>query len=257
MSILTTIAANQVLNNYCITEPNEIPIEDLVYGEGAIIQEANITGALGRIVFGKNTAIITVSKNISNPGQKRFVIAHELGHFKLHKNLRRIYNCNETAFLEWNKRGSHETEANQFASELLMPRTIFQEKCKGKKFSMQLVKDLAGEFNTSITSTAIKYSQHGVYPIAVIFSRKNIVKWSSISEGFPLQFIGNETHVPSGTVAYDYFASGRIPIQPELVDAMDWFASDFNVKQYQSWKFYEQCLVFKTLNAVMSFLWCK
>ena len=27
----------------------------------------------------------------------------------------------------------------------------------------------------------------------------------------------------------------------ELIDAIDWFPEDFNIKKYQRWQFYEQC----------------
>src|ERR1051325_11598769 len=126
MTSRATLAASKVISDYYITRANEIPIEDLLNAEGAILQEKPMNGADGRIMFGKTYSIIVVNSKIQNKQKRRFVLAHEFGHLKMHKNIQRFFNCDEKAFMEWHQKGSHESEANEFAAEFLMPTKLFK-----------------------------------------------------------------------------------------------------------------------------------
>jgi Zn-dependent peptidase ImmA (M78 family) len=65
-----------------------------------------------------------ISVNLIHPAKRKyFTIAHELGHYHLHKNKSTIFSCGDL-FQEQN---THmETEANTFAAELLMPIETFR-----------------------------------------------------------------------------------------------------------------------------------
>src|SRR5690606_18091190 len=147
-----------------IEDPKDFPLDLIVYGRGATLVEKPLSNSEGRIVFGKSRAIITVNSNISYEGKKRFVIAHELGHFEMHRNLVPVHHDND-ATLDYFKNGHQETEANEFASELLMPEQIFKRECNGRKFSPNLLRSLADKFQTSLTSVAYKYFELGDHPI--------------------------------------------------------------------------------------------
>ena len=73
------------------------------------------------LVIDENEAIIYLPQN-SSPARDRFTIAHELGHFFLHKNP-------GAPRVSFTRRGSDkfEWQANWFAAELLMPRDVFLE----------------------------------------------------------------------------------------------------------------------------------
>ncbi|EOQ79129.1 TPA: ImmA/IrrE family metallo-endopeptidase [Pseudomonas aeruginosa] len=66
--------------------------------------------------------------SLHHPNRQRFTIAHELGHFALHTSSssdfvdRNFFRNNDTSPME--------TEANRFASELLMPEQEFREQVK-------------------------------------------------------------------------------------------------------------------------------
>lgn len=64
--------------------------------------------------------MIVVNKN-HNPRRRLFTIAHELGHFYLHRDTQNEFFCNEM-FKECFP--AMECEANAFAAELLMPENI-------------------------------------------------------------------------------------------------------------------------------------
>ena len=83
----------------------------------------------------------------------RFTLAHELGHLVMHS----VPSPNM------------EKEANEFASELLMPEKLFLKESSGKPFTPLLIKQLAERFKTSLTATIFRYLQFDLHPICLIF----------------------------------------------------------------------------------------
>ncbi len=136
------ISAQRLLAEFGINDIQEIDVRDLVYARGVILNEKPLRNSDGRIVFGKKSAIITINSDIQYAGRKRFTIAHELGHFEMHHNLN-THLIDNTASLEYFKTGHQEAEANMFAVELLMPKNQFIEKANSKRFSPDLLRELA------------------------------------------------------------------------------------------------------------------
>ena len=253
MSIRARSAAIKLIGEYAITLPNEIPIEDIIIGQGVLFEEKSMNGADGRIMFSKKNAIIVINSNIKDKNRRRFVIAHELGHFELHKNLERFYVCDEKSFMDFHQKGSQEAEANNFAAELLMPTKIFQSLLKREPFSVQSIIELSCIFTTSITSTAIKYTQYGNHPIAVFFAQNGIIKWCAKSDDFICEYNrskGEPLHNQS--VAFDSLKTKKIADKPQIVMPYVWF-KDFNISP--TLYFWEQCVAIPSINAVLSFVW--
>ena len=99
------ITAQKLMDECGIVDPTEFPLDLIVFGRGATLIEKQLNNAEGRIVFGKERAIITVNSSIEYEGKKRFVIAHELGHFEMHRNLIHLHNDTD-ATLEYFKNGN-------------------------------------------------------------------------------------------------------------------------------------------------------
>ena len=119
--------AVELLDEFGIEDIQDVDIRDLVYAKDIIYREAPLENYDGRIVYGKRgKALITVNSNLTYVPRKRFTIAHELGHYILGHNRKEVAHDNQ-ASMEFYKSGSQETEANQFASELLMPTSVFLE----------------------------------------------------------------------------------------------------------------------------------
>ena len=93
---------------------------------GIIIYEINDDEKFDGVSFitDKGNPIIIVNKNFSND-RKRFTIAHELGHILMH---------NENNFPISSYRDK-EKEANQFASEFLMPENYIKNSLRNLKLS--------------------------------------------------------------------------------------------------------------------------
>jgi Zn-dependent peptidase ImmA (M78 family) len=84
------------------------------------------------------------------PERRTFFLAHELGHFCLHKNQKTAYR------LDRNECKAEESEANCFAYNLLMPRKKFQE---ARRFLRDDIGSLASYF--SVSRSAIWHRVNG------------------------------------------------------------------------------------------------
>lgn len=237
-----SIKAKQILDEYGLHDLRNFLLEDLIFGRGATIQYAKIDGAEGRIMFSEDEAIITINSSIENEGKKRFVLAHELGHYEMHRDIYPAFSDNEKTLSEWHKAGTHEFEANDFAKELLMPKAAFQPLSKGK-FGIELIQKLSSQFQTSLTATLLRYKDIGDYPIAIIYVEKGNVRWTQFTHDFVLQWMPIGSKVRPGTMAYDIVFNKLKPEEEAVkVDAVDWFPEDLKIERYKNWQFYEYCI---------------
>ncbi len=103
-----------------------VPVELLAEQAGAIIYYEPFDGRLSGMIHRQPNGRVVIGVNSSHaPTRQRFTIAHELGHLLLHKE--ELLHVDESASIRFRDEESSlatkadEIEANQFASELLMP----------------------------------------------------------------------------------------------------------------------------------------
>jgi Zn-dependent peptidase ImmA (M78 family) len=77
----------------------------IVQGLGAYYTEKPLKQCDGRIVTVGSKTLITINSGIAYEGKKRYAIAHELGHFEMHKDKIPILSDNEESFVDWLKAG--------------------------------------------------------------------------------------------------------------------------------------------------------
>lgn len=226
---LTAICrAREVIHKYDIEEPRQIVIEDIAAALGAVTKEEPIVGADGRLVAKDDQGIITVRESIRDPNRKRFVIAHELGHFLLHRNtVPGIINDTEHSFQIISDKSPIESEANYFASEILMPEDMFKAMVFGKDLTMKLLLSLCEEFQTSLTATAIRFAiMRPDY--ALICSSANKIEWFVIDpDNFPY-FVNTRGKVHPDSLAADYFTGESLldrffPVEHHAWLSVKWF----------------------------------
>ncbi len=251
-------AAIDLMGECGIDDPTEIPLELLVEGRGATITNAPLSGSDGRIVFGETTALITINSGIAYEGKRRFTIAHELGHYELHRNAFKHHHDTDASLEFYFKEGNQETEANQFASELLMPEKLFASACVGKKFGPEVLRSLADRFKTSITSVAYKFFDLGNHPICLVYSRNGLVEYRKWPEGYP-HFLKDLRKLPPPecSVAREFFDDG-IRYRPregrQKVWKSEWFELRSNETDDDS-EFYEYCIITPQYGTVLSVIW--
>ena len=87
---------------------------------------------------------------LHNPKRQRFTIAHELGHYYMHKE--KNVDFEDTTFFRNNDSTSIEYSANEFAANLLMPEDRVKAAIKS---GVKSIEKLSTIFNVSVA--AIKY----------------------------------------------------------------------------------------------------
>lgn len=142
-------------------------------------------GALLRKAGGKRWGV-AYSSHIREPGKINFTIAHEFGHYELHRESNGAVMCSEEDLRDFARAsdGAHniEQEANEFASYLLMPIGDFRKQVDGQPINLELLAYCADRYATSLTACAIKLIEFVNRPIVAVVSKGGVVKWSRSSE---------------------------------------------------------------------------
>jgi Zn-dependent peptidase ImmA (M78 family) len=251
------IAAQRLINEFGIENPKDFSIEELIYARDIILEEKKISNSDGRIVFGKTKTKISINSDIKYIGRRRFTLAHELGHFELHHNVNTHLEDNALT-LDYFKNGGQEYEANQFATELLMPRDAFVSFTQGKNFSPDLLRNIADHFETSITSATFRYLELGQHPIFLFHCRnKKVIYWKNSDNYYRKVKDITRLHPPKDSVAMEFFDNGTIYSKDESAQVIvksTWFETD----EYDSNdEYFEYAIVTKDYNTVLSVVWEK
>jgi hypothetical protein len=135
----------------------------------------------------------------------RFSVAHELGHFFLPQHHEYLvsgrWHGSRTEFLSVKRL---EREADWFAAALLMPRGAFIDRVQrlpGLGCGLTRLAGLADKiFQTSLTSTAIRYAQLNFAPCCVVLSEGGQVLFSIRSDEMKQYDLGWINQIPPGSV---------------------------------------------------------
>ncbi len=179
--------AKEIIESLFIQDASDIDIDAIAMKRNAIIREGKLKGAEGRLTISSSHKIglITVKSDIPIFERKRFIKAHELGHFELHKEKMPAFNCSDRDFNEWLKTKPLEVEANHFAAEILMPENLFTKGIKNKDLSLSLLQELKEEFHTSLTATSIRFVLFR-REYALVCTENSKIKWFFIDDNkFP------------------------------------------------------------------------
>jgi Zn-dependent peptidase ImmA (M78 family) len=251
MNARAKVRAREILDKYCIKDPSDFDIRAIANAENLMIKEEDTKGHIGRIYIEGDAGIITIDRKIKEEGRKKFTIAHEVGHFSLEKE--REYFCSKADIMNFWQHKNHEQESNIFAAELLMPEEWIKQFVKWKGEALETLEEAAVMFGTTLSSMSLRYAECGKFPIAVIFSQDGRVKWSKISEDFPLQWVEYGQKVNEFSKAYEFYEGKEMGKETGDILADAWFLKDRNYKREKY--LYEQNVAMKRLNAVLTFVW--
>jgi len=186
----------------------------------------------------------------------RFTFGHELGHYYIddHRNaLAKGLAPSHPSITGFVSENLVEREADHFASCLLLPRNRIITDCFKRRFNFTLLDELSKKYQVSITATAIRFALLGIYPIMVVYSTNNKIKWYTFTHDFPFKILKyGKDKVPEDTAAGEYFQLNRKYAGDEEVFADDWF--NVYYEQDSNRKFKEHCVYINT-NTVMSVIW--
>lgn len=149
-------------------------LQEIINSEGIRLQQSplhDISGVLIKEDDGKWTIIVNQEDSQT---RKLFTIAHELGHYFLHKEkqnkfIESQFVQNSWARSEVTKHEDIEIEANEFAANLIMPKSKIDETLAtfpNKKIDQLLIIRLAEKFGVSSVAmlTRLKNLNYDVQP---------------------------------------------------------------------------------------------
>lgn len=183
----------EYMAEWLLTELKINELEDLFYLEelairrNALVIYEKLEGSEARLAVHGRRAIITVSTSITSPYRTRFGIAHELGHLEMHRYESAFSICQSQDLNRWraNKQARNlEAEANQFAAAFLLPERFFKPLCLDSDPYMKIISGLAGDFQTSLAATALRYIHFSSEPCAVVYSQNQRVEWVVPNQAF-------------------------------------------------------------------------
>jgi Zn-dependent peptidase ImmA (M78 family) len=243
--------ADELLRELQIRAPTEIDIERIAIFKGAYVRYAALRGMDGCLVRQGDSAVITVRSSLNYEGQKRFVIAHELGHFFLHPNTRQIETVDNEQTTNWSERQeTEEYEANLFAAELLLPKSLVGQRISTKAPSFELIKELAAAFHTTLTSTAVQFVLTTTEECVLVSSANRQRLWFIPSRGFSFKML-EDGYIHGHSCAAEVNDSKRSSRCAEIEAGywLDGFQGDH--KSFIT----EDALYFPTLHRTLSLLW--
>jgi len=202
------------------THPTELEIEVLAHIRRALVRESPTRGARANLLRVADRGVISVAQGLPLD-QRRWAIAHELGHFETYAAVSYLSVCiGEDLRLSYDTSG-HEQEANAFAAELLMPEDLFAPKCDIPKVSWTPIVRLAEEFRVSLSAATLRFLGFTWDRVAVVMSKDGKVVWSQATRDFGRR-LAKGAPVDQWSLTYDFFKKGQASRIPETVSAEAW-----------------------------------
>lgn len=212
--------ARQLIAELQIRHPRELDLELIAAHLGVLVRRLPLRHEEGRLLRSSRHGIINVAEGAYASNKWRFVVAHELGHFLRDGEGDSFDACTRGDLSNYFGSG-RESEANDFASELLMPKVLFEPRCDRNRPSLHDVGKLAQEFQTSLTATALRFVAFSPEPCAVVQSTNGVVDWVDWSADFRLA-ITRGSRLDNRTYAVDIAKGCEVADHAALVDDDAW-----------------------------------
>jgi len=142
-------------------------------------------GMLRRTSDAKDEWGIIYNTAIRSKGRINFTLAHELGHYLLHRIALEegMIKCSRRDMLSWDAaHAQREAEANEFASYLLMPRNLFEGLIRGQDISLKLLQQVADYFSVSLTAATLKWLQFTSKRAMLVVGKDGFIYWAKATK---------------------------------------------------------------------------
>lgn len=242
--------AKALLHRFGVRAPEHLVVEAFAARLGVEIVEAPLEGATAQLVRSGTRAMIIVAERVTDPGARRFSIAHELGHLLLkHPSHDPQHLCRPHGAAAPNADARDlEAEANAFASELLMPGAMLQRACAVSPVDLEVPRQIARTYHVSLLAGARRFAELASERCAAVFSADREVKWVAPSATFSREIVRRKRLDPA-SLASDFFLKGEIPDEPQPVPADAWLDTSAEVD------IVEHSIYSRELRTVLTMLW--
>ena len=227
-----TTAAERLLLQLGVSKPEQIDLDAIAWHLGAAVKYRHMDNADATIVGSSKRAVIAINSSIKSSSRKRFSLGHELGHWHHHRG--RVLFCGPADI--GNFAGGAldpEGQADAFASDLILPSYLVRPRInKLKKAALVHAREIAEEFNASMSATLLKILNEDRFPILVVCHGKDRRHWFRRANMVPQWWFPRED-LDVDTFAFEILHRGATEDGfPRKNGAGAWF--DFrNVDRYE------------------------
>ena len=141
-------------------------------------------GALYRAPSGKQGWVIIHNDKIQSRGRINFTLAHELGHYLLHRSDHpNGMRCGEHDVVRWDETYARvEQEANVFAANLLMPLDDFRRQVPAQaRVDLDIISHCAKRYDVSLIAATLRWLSYTEKRAVLVVSRDGFILWSRAS----------------------------------------------------------------------------
>lgn len=222
--------AESLIDELGIASARDIDIEAIAFDSGVDVLYEALDGCEATLVGFGSKAIATVSPSPSR-GRERFSVAHEIGHWLLHRG--KSFRCRADDIVQnYSADLRLEKDADEFASHLLMPTSIFRPAIKAaNRPGLNDLQDIAEQFEVSMQAVSIRLATLDTVPVIVACYTKAGLKWSIRASHVPKRWwLRNQ--LDDDSFAYDVLYAGKLCNRLGKQPGETWFEND-DADQYE------------------------
>jgi hypothetical protein len=193
------------------------PGDAITLAEGANLP--GFEGALCRAPAGKAGWGIIYNNTLASPGRINFTLAHEFGHYLLHRaDHPNGPRCSQQDVVRWDSAyGQIEYQANRFAANLLMPFDDYRRQIDAcAKVDLDAISHCADRYRVSLIAAILRWLSYTTRRAVLVVSRDGFILWSRSSDialktGAFFRTSGAPVEIPEASLAStkDHLADGR------------------------------------------------
>lgn len=149
------------------------------------VEGADLDSIDGMLIANRDRSkwMILYNSAVTSDGRKRFTIAHEFGHYLLHRHQQDQFECGSDVIEAGDTSGRDiESEADQFASTLLMPLDDFRRQVDGQSVNFELLGYCADRYGVSLTAAALRWIEIAPKRAVLVASRDDHMLWAKSND---------------------------------------------------------------------------
>ncbi len=244
--------ARCLVEDYAIRTPAEIDIEAIALDQGLYVTTGPLSGSWARLVRKGPRGVVRVSSSIKSEGQRRFCVAHEIGHFLLHAGRNQIEQCRFEDMVPGHARRTEEPEANAFAGELLMPQMIFRSYLDPNQLTLATLDNISSAFEVTISAAIHRVIDVAVHVCALVRSEAGRLKSFHVCSDFPFRIRDMGSRLDLRSCAGEFFRDGFVEEREDEVPADAWL-EDQRLQGHETVR--ELTVPMPSYNTALSVLW--
>lgn len=142
-------------------------------------------GALFKAKAGRKGWGIIYNNDITSKGRINFTLAHELGHYLIHRiDHPEGFRCGQQEIVRWDSEyGQLEHQANVFAANLLMPLDDFRRQIPPDvKVTFDMLGEAADRYRVSLIAATLRWLSYTARRAILVVSRDGFILWARSSD---------------------------------------------------------------------------